>query len=366
MRRRLLATVTGCAILVLGVTTASAEASAVPSTNGKISFNPGGPNDFTSGFTIDPDGTHAHQIGSAGNVTCTTFSPDGSKILCNVWSDTGVQPATANPDGSDFTLLNPRLPMDLFCLFWSPNGARLLCHSEGVPNPGDAGLYTVRSTDAGGRVRVTATPADSSDIGYGFSPAGTRILYSRFDSSDKGILYSVKADGSGLIQLSPSDLGIWDLDFNDVVGADWSPDGSQVTFAATWKPSPGRGLALYVVNSDGTHFRQVTPAGIGAISAQWSPDGQLIAFSTKRIKGTPPPDVWVIHPDGTGLHQITRGNAAATAPVSSPDGQKLLFNQLNRDGTDSLWTVRTDGQGLTKLADVFAPTSYYWGTAPVG
>ena len=119
-------------------------------------------------------------------------------MLCNLWSANDVpQPATANPDGSGFKLLNPNLPLDLFCLAWSPDGARLLCHSEGMANPADAGLYTVRSSDARDLVRVAATPPDGFDNGYSYSPDGSRVLFARFDSDDKGTLFSVSPMAAG-------------------------------------------------------------------------------------------------------------------------------------------------------------------------
>ena len=113
---------------------------AVSGTNGKILFGQVFPN---YGVTINPDGSNPIQIGPVDTTTCNTWSPDSSKVLCNLWSpegvQPGVQPATADPDGSGFTLLNSNLPLDLFCLNWSPTGARLLCHSEGMANPADAG-----------------------------------------------------------------------------------------------------------------------------------------------------------------------------------------------------------------------------------
>jgi Tol biopolymer transport system component len=340
-----------------------------PPTNGKIAFNLGGPNDSTSGFTINPDGAHLQQIvGWDGSITATSWSPDGKKILATAWSDffPGAQPATANPDGSGFSLLYRQplfAPLDLSTHFWSPSGTRLLCHSEGNfgSNPDLAGLYTLRSSDGGGLVRVTTTPQDGSgDVGYGYSPDGSRILFARFDQNGQnGVLYSVKPNGSSTLQLSPTGLAVVGPPNFDEAAASWSPDGSRVTFAASWKAAPGRQFALYVVNADGTHLRQITPSGEGALSAQWSPDGRLIAFSSKRPNQTPPPQVWVVHPDGTGLRQITFGSSTSLAPVWSPDSKKLLFDRVN---DNSLWTVNADGTGLSKLTDGGAP--YAWGTAP--
>jgi TolB protein len=366
MRRLFVAAIAGAALLGLAATGGPAQASIAPGPNGKIAYD----RDFLDAFTINPDGTHNQQIGPAGSTTCTTWAPDGSKILCNVWSPEGVpQPATANPDGSGFTLLNPNLPLDLFGLSWSPDGTRLLVHSEGMANPADAGLYTVLSSDASDLVRVSATPPNGSyDIGYGYSPDGTRILFARFDQSGgHGTLFSVKPDGSDPLQLNPPGLAVIDLPFFDRVGADWSPNGSQVTFAARKMLPSGRadGTALFVVNADGTGLRQITPPPLGAFSAQWSPDGHLIAFT-----GGGQPQTWVVRPDSTGLTEVTRpaGGYVSVSPVWSPDSTKLLFNRQNQNGRGqtSLWTANTDGSGLSKLADTAEFTQYAWGTAPTG
>jgi Tol biopolymer transport system component len=332
-------------------------AATVPGTNGKIVFV-----GQETSSTIDPDGSDLNQIGPAGSTFCTTWSPDSSKVLCNLFSEEGGQPATANPDGSGLTLLNPELP--LACLNWAPDGTRLLCTTPEEANPADAGLYTVRSSDAGDLERVSATPPGGLDIGYGYSPDGSRILFARFDSSDHGTLFSVKPDGSDPVQLSPTGLSVIDLGFFDRIGADWSPNGSQVVFGAQ-KLSSGRfTTALFVVNADGTGLRQITPSGLGAISAQWSPNGALIAFTS--CCGVS--QAWVVHPDGTGLRQVTAPvhRAIFLTPVWSPDSTKLLFNRVDRSQV-SLWTANTDGSGLSRLTDPVSspfPYSYSWGSAP--
>ena len=223
MKSRIIALVTiaGMMLLAFFATNGSVQAIIAPGTNGKIAVN----RDFVDAFSINPDGSQEHQIGPAGSTRCTTWSPNGSKILCNVFGDNVRQPATANPDGSDFTLLNPNLPLDLFCIFWSPDGNRLLCHSEGILNPADAGLYTVRSSDASDLVRLTA---NGSDNGYGYSPDGSHILFARFNPDGTNTLFSVKPDGNGKRQLSPPNLSVIDLSFFDQVGADWSPTANDM------------------------------------------------------------------------------------------------------------------------------------------
>jgi Tol biopolymer transport system component len=346
----------------------SAGASPPPNTNGKIAFTRYDLiADRGSTFTIDPDGSHEAQIGVGEDVICPAWSPDGSKILvCDFLVGEGSRPATADPDGSDFTLLDayPGLHQALTCLDWSPDGTRFICATDvgsGNPNPADNGLYTLRSSDGSDLERVTVTPEGYDDTNPVYSPDGSRILFSRLSDTAPSALIVVNTDGTDPLQLSPPGLSPLDT----VFPADWSPDGSRVTFAAAWKSNGrGRGTALYVVNSDGSGLRQITPSGVGAVSAQWSPDGQLIAFTSKfRAQ----PQVWVVRSDGTGLREVTyptNGNFSET-PVWSPDGGKLLFL---RGGNDQLglWTVNLDGTGQSQVTTVAASAGYAWGTAPVG
>ena len=354
--RKLIALGLVASLAALAALSALPAGATVSGTNGKIVFVA-----QETSFTIDPDGSDLNQIGPVGSTFCTTWSPDSSKVLCNLFSEEGGQPATANPDGSGLTLLNPSLP--LACLNWSPDGTRLLCTSPEEANPAEAGLYTVRSSDAGDLVRVSATPPGGFDNGYGYSPDGSRILYAQFDSNDHGTLFSVMPDGSDPVQLSPPALSVIDLGFFDRVGADWAPDSSRVAFAAFDQSS--RRTGLFVVNADGSGLRLVTPPGIGALSAQWSPNGALIAFtSCCGLRQT-----WVVHPDGTGLRRVTTpvDRAVFLTPVWSPDSTKLLFNRVDRNGQISLWTANTDGSELSRLTDPLSsafPSSYAWGSAP--
>jgi hypothetical protein len=109
MKRFFVTAIAGMTLLRLVAVGLPAQASIPPGTNGKIVIGQVFPN---IGVTINPDGSDKHRVGPSGRTTCTTWSPDSSKVLCNLWSEENgvenVQPATANPDGSDFRLLNPQ------------------------------------------------------------------------------------------------------------------------------------------------------------------------------------------------------------------------------------------------------------------
>jgi Tol biopolymer transport system component len=365
---RVLTIAATCAFIASAVAVLTPGAGASPIANGKISFNRiDVALDVSSAFTIDPDGSNEAMVQSDGDIGCREWSPDSSKLLCGIFLPSGwPRPATANPDGSDFTVLDgyPDQALFLAAQYWSPDAARILLSITNNPDPSTNGLYTVRSSDGGNLTRVTTSPDTYSDLPFGYSPDGSRILFNRVSDFFPHALYAVNPNGTGLLRLSPPELSVVDNESYDVISADWSPDGSQVAFAAAWKDGRGRGTALYVVNADGTGLRQITPSGIGALSAQWSPDDRQIAFTSK---GRADPQVWVVNADGTGLAKITQGThgSVSTFPVWSPDSAKLLFERVDRS-SNALWTINRDGTELSKLADIPMGTStnYAWGAAP--
>src|SRR4051794_4986333 len=108
---RLLALVAcaGIALVVGGL--GSAAGSVVAGPTGKIVVGQVFPN---FGFTVNPNGSDRHSIGPSGSTTCVGWSPSGGKVLCNLWGTNHVQPATANPNGSGFRLLDASRKLDLF------------------------------------------------------------------------------------------------------------------------------------------------------------------------------------------------------------------------------------------------------------
>ena len=94
------------------------------------------------------------------------------------------------------------------------------------------------------------------------SPDGTRILFSSTPSFGVGSsnVFSVRTDGSGLVQLTRSHGG----SVNNAADS-WSPDGTKIVFTRYRH----RSSQLYVMNADGTAVTQVTHGPEGALWAAW-------------------------------------------------------------------------------------------------
>ena len=144
-------------------------------------------------------------------------------------------------------------------------------------------------------------------------------------------------------------------DFEPTVrSAIWSPDGSQIAFAAG-----GRSSDLYVMNADGSDLRMVVST---AGDFTWSPDGTQLAFS--RAIADRNEQIFVVGADGQNERQLTDvppqeqqfGHApisASFAPDWSPDGTQIAFANEGRTvfltWVAGIYTVNVDGSDLTEV-----------------
>jgi Tol biopolymer transport system component len=308
MRARWTAVAAACALALTGYSSAGAVAlpnrSSTPhaaegarSANGRIAYGQWDPKiEAYKLFTVKPDGTGVRNL--RVNTDVLAWSPDGSKIL--ITDLTGqfpqLRPATINPDGSGFKRLDgtgdPLL--DLGCGAWSPDGARIACEGFSDDHPEVDGLYTLRASDGGDPVRVTSHPGDAPGD---YSPDGTQIVFFRQDPKappEVGALFVVNTDGTGLRRITPPR-------FAQLHSGSWSPDGRWILL--------GHDGFLFKVHPDGRALRQIPladgPGRSFAFSPGWSPDGTRIVFSMAWKATGYQVDIFTARADGTHVVQVT-------------------------------------------------------------
>jgi Tol biopolymer transport system component len=268
-------------------------------------------------FTVNPDGTGARQVThpAAGVIdTEPDWSSDGTKIAFE-----RQEPCPA--DG-------PR------------NGLNNTCDL----------VFTTRRDGSGPRPFVPCgfqadAPFPGNCVGVdqpGWSPDGSKIAFQynlsdpRYTGSltlDAGI-WIANADGSGAHQVTQRTPGqAWDF------GPQWSPDGRRLVFFRRDLPTDTE--AIFTVAVDGSHERQVSPAGLNAANPNWSPDGRWILFNAEAQDGSS--NLYRVRPDGSGLARITN---------EAGDGFHYLSASYSPDGT-MIATARTPGTGPEGAADVF-------------
>jgi Tol biopolymer transport system component len=120
--------------------------------------------------------------------------------------------------------------------------------------------------------------------------------------------------------------------------------------------------ALFTLDFDGTHLRQVNPPGGGLFPA-WSPTDAVIAFSGPSAD--PRVDhIFVMASDGSGGARDlgVRGECARW----SPDGKHIAYCSHNGDGNWAIWTVDADGSDARQLTSpTFRPPAGANGDYPV-
>ena len=192
------------------------------------------------------------------------------------------------------------------------------------------------------RTFTVTAPADTTGAATGStrsdSRPGSKIAFTSNRTGTYNI-YLVNADGSGLRQLTRFRAG-------DVARPSLSPDGNAVVFQH--QDQPEGTWDVWVVGTDGSQPRNLTPEPDDEGAPTWSPDGTKIAFGSNRAGAF---DLFLMNPDGSGIQQLTDGVAIEDDPAFSPDGKRLAF--LEGSTADPpvwrLWTMNADGSGTRRL-----------------
>ena len=160
-----------------------------------------------------------------------------------------------------------------------------------------------------------------------------------------------------------------------------STRNGQIVFRRWFDPDQTKS-ALFAMNPDGSHVRQIThpPKGWRDDAPVWSPDGKRIAFHRQKIDESTS-RIMLLNPETGSTRQVThsvpQGKQCTSRclggldPAFSPDGDSLSFHRLIRPdkpccAIEGIWIIGTDGSDPhqvtnvdPKLPAVFAD----WGSA---
>ena len=149
------------------------------------------------------------------------------------------------------------------------SGRIVFTSDRGGPQPD---LF-VMDAHGGAATRITTTGAHAPD----WSPDGSTIAFDSFTGAGAHDIFTVKADGSDLTDLTNSAPGL------DQYGAAWSADGADIAFVAEAHGS--RHAALYVMNADGSGRHEVANV---AGAEEGTPAGRRTGRSSSSMPFLPP------------------------------------------------------------------------------
>jgi TolB protein len=293
------------ALAALGGSSAQAT---FPGPDGRIAFA-----DFNSGqiYAVNPNGSGLHQLSQTGKKHVADFpswSPDGAHLLFSRYraGDFGTNDSRIwimNADGSgESQVASDRDGFRDYAPNYTPDASQIV-FARCLPNDGVCAIWKMR---ADGTHKRALTPFvhsqhnEAVDFGPSISPNGKRVAFARFDSGGfVARIFLIGIDGSNPRPISPPGL--------EGFAPDWSPDGQRITFSS----NGGRpGSSVFTMRADGTDVMRLTPSHFphNDFNSAYSPAGDLIAFaSDDNYPDFCCSDLFGMNANGSAQHLIDTG-----------------------------------------------------------
>ena len=113
----------------------------------------------------------------------------------------------------------------------------------------------------------------------------------------------------------------------------------------------GIGAEIYTIKPSGLGIRQLTKVQGSAETPDWSPDGTQIAFAAEDG----PSGVWIMNADGSDLHQVA---ASGEQPAFTPDGTHLVYGCHDCAGGQGIFLMEADGSDAPGTRLTTNPSGY--------
>jgi Tol biopolymer transport system component len=216
------------------------------------------------------------------------------------------------------------------------------------PSLSPSSTGTLRRKGEGKGVRGASASASGGGLG--------RIMFIDRPDNITDHVFIMNADGSNSSRLTTKN--VWAEGYPT-----WSPDGTRICFEGY-----SDGVGVYVINSDGTGMRRLSPIPGMDVRPSWSPDGSLIVYT--RVLSTPAPGsipptsiMTMSSQDGSGATTLLPADPAGTVfniePRWAPDGSAIVF-MSNRDGGQQIYSMKPDGSGVTQLTNNASAGDPFW------
>ncbi|CAN5491735.1 S9 family peptidase [soil metagenome] len=162
---------------------------------------------------------------------------------------------------------------------------------------------------------------EMEERGYDMIVSGENQRYMR--------LWVQPRDGNAEI-ITPDSLYVWDFS--------WEPNGERLAVRISDEPGADEEqmyTRISVINSDGSGLQDLMSSPKKKAVMSWSPDGSKLAVLAGKVYSDPLPQrIWVVDSDGTDKRDVTPENWEGTAEsVWWQDNSTLLFTAVERSVT---------------------------------
>jgi Tol biopolymer transport system component len=214
------------------------------------------------------------------------------------------------------------------------------------------------------RLQSTSPVTNATEIVDSISLPANRLLAFASDQNGNFDIYTVRADGSGLTNLTnhPS------KDSNPI----WSPDGNHIAFES----DRGGFKQIYIMDSDGSNVTKFTndkadhslPLNMDGKSNPWSPDGSKFLF----LQSSAGREIWNLYVRGIdGENHVLLGTGRFSHnDISWSSNGKYIAYVLNESPTPNetfvtgIYVVDSNGNNAQELKKLIPQNenlgSYYW------
>jgi Tol biopolymer transport system component len=321
------------------------------------------------GFVADAAGTDIGRVPPLAGI-----SPDGRMRAYLVQQAGEVQVRVSALDGSGDRLLHdftgsPYRPSSNVHFIWAGDRIAVLVIDDTAGTDRNTRLGTIDVSTGGFRVIDPAMPVVYN--GYDLSADGSKVTYADASGVFRGShIWVADADGTDRVEIVHDPKPDYALPPyippKSVTNLRFSPDGTKIAFSGRDGISNGVKSGptheLWVVNADGTGFREVAANPVNdrwKVAPVWSPDGTRIAYSwaqtTSSLERTAGYAVYDLSSDTSTDVAGSSGISAGNAPVRPmwSASSNTIFGTVNREVGDDfdngLYAVPVAGGTPVKL-----------------
>ncbi|HMZ06442.1 MAG TPA: hypothetical protein PK078_02410 [Anaerolineales bacterium] len=278
-------------------------------------------------LAVDSSPNPENPISSTGEPTgkiafvCQVFKAQASNQICII-----------NADGTAFRRLTTDNTRQHYYPSIAPDGNSVIYAAFREPN-----IYEIYEMDITSGAVTQLTERLGNLNGPEISPDGTLIAF-KLSSGNTNQIWLMNRDGSDPHPI-PNATG-WD--------PTWSPEGTSILFASDMQGA----IQLYRIRLDGSELLKISDLPAIRGRSDWSPNGQfIVTYSGEPWKR----DVYIMNSDGSNARMLTPTGGNSQGPSISPDGQWVAFtsyfDQYRVDNGCEIYIMRVDGTDVRRLTE---------------